>query len=324
MENSSSNWPNLAGARQIDQIQDVRNPVRCAELNAWLVNKLKDGDLERIWMAPPTIIDWVDVEGFRYLSKKRADIHPDLDVREFLVSLDGAELNLDLLKSKHIYAISSRTSDVIENWSAFKCLYAEARLNNLVYILNNGKWYEIAANFTQRVLDDFVSIPDSGLQLPHYTADHADEGEYNLAATGAIQRACCLDRKMIPHGGAKSTIEFCDILTADRKLVHVKRYSGSAQLSHLFNQGAVSGELFLSDEDFRQKLNEQLPDGYKIDHRRRPTPGDYEIVFAIISKSNNALDIPFFSKVTMRSARRRLETFGYRVTKKKISILPAA
>jgi hypothetical protein len=78
-----------------------------------------------------------------------------------------------------------------------------------------------------------------------------------------------------------------------------------------------------SDENFREKLNEKLPVGHKIANTNvRPDVGNYEVVFAIISKSNNPLDIPFFSKVTLRNARRRLQGFGYKVTRKRSAIFP--
>jgi uncharacterized protein (TIGR04141 family) len=47
-----------------------------------------------------------------------------------------------------------------------------------------------------------------------------------------------------------------------------------------------------------------------------------ELVFAIISKSTNPLEIPFFSKVSLKNARRRLQGYGYKVTKKKIQRQP--
>jgi uncharacterized protein (TIGR04141 family) len=128
---------------------------------------------------------------------------------------------------------------------------------------------------------------------------------------------------MIHHGGGHSSIEFCDLLTGDKKLIHVKRYSGSAQLSHLFAQGAVSGELFVQDAQFRHKLNEELPEGHKIkDPTQQPDPREYEIVFAIVVGTEN-LDIPFFSKVSLRNARRRLQGYGYTVTKKRIATAKA-
>ena len=91
-------------------------------------------------------------------------------------------------------------------------------------------------------------------------------------------------------------------------------------MSHLFFQGAVAGELFVADAAFRRKLNEKLPDGHKLaDATARPAAGDYEIVFAVISDSLKPLDIPFFSKVSLKNAKRRLEGYGYgKVAIKKI------
>ena len=43
-----------------------------------------------------------------------------------------------------------------------------------------------------------------------------------------------------------------------------------------------------------------------------------EVVFAVIGKSSNPLEIPFFSKVSLENARRRLQGYGYKVSKKRI------
>lgn len=307
----------------IDQIKDVRDQQTVATLNSWLVQRLKEEDLDRIWMAPPTILDWVDVKGFRYGKQKTGQIQLDLDAKDFLATIDDEDIDLSLLKTKHVFAVSAKTDDTSEKWSAFECFYAEATIDNEVYILNNKKWYKVAGSFSQQVVDDFANMPEAAIVLPAY--NQANEGEYNEGLPVLIPNSCCMDRKLISYGGGHSQIEFCDLLTADKQLIHVKRYGGSAQFSHLFNQGVVSGELFVQETDFRQKLNGLLPDGFKLaDATLRPNPAEYEIVFAIISKSNNPLDIPFFSKVGLRNARRRLEAYGYRVRKKKISNLATA
>jgi uncharacterized protein (TIGR04141 family) len=106
--------------------------------------------------------------------------------------------------------------------------------------------------------------------------------------------------------------------------VHVKHYAGSSVLSHLFYQGIVSGELFLADAEFRKKVNGKLPSSHHIDLKKQPVAGDYEIVFAIISSSSKVLDLPFFSKVSLRNARRRLATFGYKVSFQKIAVADKA
>ncbi len=51
-----------------------------------------------------------------------------------------------------------------------------------------------------------------------------------------------MDKKNIPYGGGYSRIEFCDLFSKSKQMIHVKRYGGSSVLSHLFNQGLVSGE----------------------------------------------------------------------------------
>ena len=302
----------------IDQIKDVRDPPTLKALNDDLVERLGARNLANIWMAAPEIVDWVDIKGFRYGRRKKAPLHDDLDVGEFLDFLGDEEVTLNLLQSKVVVAVSASKDDVADDWNAFRCIYAESTHLERSFVLNNGRWYEIAKTFADEVKADFAAMPEATTALPDY--DHDDEGAYNIAATAAVANACCMDCKTIQHGGGHSKIEFCDILTADKKLVHVKRYSGSAQLSHLFAQGAVSGELFVQDAQFRAKLNEKLPDAHKLaDPAQQPDPRDYEVVFAVIVGADQ-LDIPFFSKVSLRNSRRRLTGYGYKVTKKRIGI----
>jgi uncharacterized protein (TIGR04141 family) len=301
----------------IDQIKDVRDAITTDSLNTWLVDQLKAGHQEKIWMAPPGVVDWVSVKGFRYGLSKKATIYDDLRVADFLAESPKDQLSIDTLRSKRVYALSSKTDLPIESWNCFRCFYAETSLNGQTYVLNNGKWYVIEQEFAERVLKEFADFPQSQLELPKYA--HKNEEEYNKATSASIVNSVCLDRDLIPHGGGHSLIEFCDIKTQDNRFVHVKHYSGSAQLSHLFNQGLVSGELFVQDAEFRAKVNAKLPAGHKLaDINERPNAADYEVVYAVISQSKSPLDIPFFSKVSLRNARRRLRGYGFKVTLRKV------
>jgi uncharacterized protein (TIGR04141 family) len=302
----------------IDQIKDVRDHQTVDQLNDILIARLNAKTLDKIWMAAPDILDWVDVKGFRYAKRKRAEIEPDLDVTTFLATLKEENVTMDALENTMVFVISAKTDDVSAHWKAYRCLYAELEHDGKIFILHNGKWYEVAKGFTDEVLKSFDDTPESAIALPDYA--HADEGAYNLALPALVANSHCMDCDLIMHGGGHSSIEFCDLLTAEKCFVHVKRYSGSQQLSHLFSQGVASAELFASDAAFREKLNEKLPVPFKLaDVAARPDPTEYEVVFAIISKSLKPLDIPFFSKVSLRNARKRLEGYGYRVTKKKVA-----
>jgi uncharacterized protein (TIGR04141 family) len=303
----------------IDQISEVRNAVTIEKLETLLLKKIEAGDLAKIWMAVPEVVDWVDIKGFRYLKRKGAELVDDLDIKAFIAAAADKDVDIDFLKTARVFVISSKTDGVSEEWIAYRCIYAEIEYKGKVYILNNSKWYEIVKDFADQINNGFLQMEESAVALIDYA--HNDEGAYNTAASAAIPSSCCMDRQLISHGGGQSKIEFCDVYDANpMRLIHVKHYGGSSHLSHLFSQGAVSGELFVADRAFREKLNDKLTAGFKLaDPGDRPNAGNYEIVFGIISNSLKPLDIPFFSKVSLKNAKRRLTGYGYqKITLKKI------
>ena len=85
----------------------------------------------------------------------------------------------------------------------------------------------------------------------------------------------------IRFGRGRSLVEFCDLFNREEKvLLHVKRYGGSAPLSHLFQQALVSGEAFRTESEFRRLANAKLPAGLPVRLiqrcRRRVTPSPSE------------------------------------------------
>jgi uncharacterized protein (TIGR04141 family) len=220
----------------IDQIAEVRDAAREGVLNAALIEKLRQNDLDKIWMAVPEVIGWEDVAGFRYQQKKRAELHDDLHLADFLKSLElGTDsVTLDDLRESVVHTISASADEPRHSWPAFKCLYGEVEVEGKLHVLNNGKWYEVANDFTSQVIRDYQAITQSTVDLPDCAVK--TEGDYNRAVAEA-RGMCCLDNDPIVHGGGHSKIEFCDLLSRDKKIIHVKRYGNSSVLSHLFAQG---------------------------------------------------------------------------------------
>jgi uncharacterized protein (TIGR04141 family) len=107
--------------------------------------------------------------------------------------------------------------------------------------------------------------------------------------------------------------------------VHVKRKSGSATLSHLFSQGAVSGELLHFDEDFRNSVREALRVGSGFSQVIRAgalKPSSYQIAFGIIAPpaTYNRHFLPFFSQVNFRRCAEQLTARGYTVALERIDV----
>lgn len=97
------------------------------------------------------------------------------------------------------------------------------------------------------------------------------KGDYiKRVAKGAPRQFAVMDQKTIAHGGGQSTIEFCDLYSASKDILHLKRYGQSSTLSHLFSQGLVSGELFRMEAAFRKKVNRKLPKSHKLRDPKQP------------------------------------------------------
>src|SRR5206468_3991989 len=102
---------------------------------------------------------------------------------------------------------------------------------------------------------------------------------------------------------------------------------GSSPISHLWSQGVVAGELFVSDVSFRKKLRDEIRKRERkygkagfvslVPEARIPRPADRgdTIVYGILRrrlKASQKLDLPFFSKISLRPAAQRLRMLGYK------------
>ncbi len=301
----------------IDHIAEIKSKTTINTLNESMIEKVKEKDFNKLWMAIPEIIDWEDVEGFCYSHENTDEKLDDIEIQGFLNGLltdeDYSQASMDMF-TKHKILCYSSSSDIIKHqWKAFNCLYYEIEQNNSTFLLTNGKWYKIATDFVTQVNETYQRLlsKEFDFSLPEY--NHDNERDYNEKIAQNMDNICLMDEKNIPYGGGHSKIEFCDLYSKNKEMIHVKRYGGSSVLSHLFNQGLVSGELFRAERNFRDKVNDKLPNDYKLPNTVSIQPSEYKVVYAIISRIDKELNIPFFSKVSLKNAKRRLEMIGYPV-----------
>lgn len=306
----------------IDSLTDVRDVVLLDRLEGELVDKLKRRELSRLWLVVPDLLDWTDIEGFKYSLADKAGVHPDIHFESFLESVrDNEVLSIPYLRRRRVFSISASDSTVRGEWPVFRCIYAEIDDPKGTFLLDNGKWYRIDTDLVTQVDQVVKGISVTKLPLPEYR-DGETEDQYNKRFAGLKPDLYALMHgKDIRYGGGRSRIEFCDIYTKSRIMVHVKRYGGSSVLSHLFSQGVQGATLLLWDASFRKALNARLPNSHRLknpDHR--PTPDAFEVAYAIATRSAESLELPFFSRVTLRNAYRQLSNFGFKVTCSKVMV----
>ena len=299
----------------VDQLAKVREPTVLDSLTAALDRDIAAKNLTRLYLAPPEPMDWDRTAGFTYSSSSKATIHADLDMDDFLSGLPaGSVATAESLRRRYIGVRFADADTSSMRWSAFSCLVYETEVDDRLYVLCEGDWYSVDKAFATRVTNDVAALTETSLTLPAARLGE-NEGDYN-------ERACAetgyllMDKKMIVLADGRSRIEFCDILSPDGRLIHVKRKTRSATLSHLFAQGVVAAEEFMSDSDFRSRLRSVVEDSYPahtdmipID---RPGGGGYSVVFGIVTHPTDSWprSLPFFSQLNAYNAARMVRRVG--------------
>lgn len=305
----------------VDQIREVTDANLESDLNDAVVKLIRHRRFDnRCWLAVPDILDWSQVSGFRYSEANRRPEVYDIDLDSLLETFtDPQDLSQDRLKNRSVLCMDLN-DQIMRRWSVFKCLYCELDYKAHSYVLNAGKWYKLDKDFVKDVDSSYAKIPRYSGSLADY--DDVTEGEYNKRLVANTSgKYYLMDRNLTYLGGP---MEFCDVFSKSKELIHIKRYGGSATLSHLFYQGMTSAEFFQMDPSYRKLVLNKLPKQFQIFQAdARPKFEEYHVVFGIISKSSKQLTLPFFSRVGIRHAVRRLQGFGYRVSLAKIGVAAA-
>lgn len=312
------------GYEWVNNISNVKqSSALISTLESLLDAKLKEKDFSNLWLSIPEIIPWETVKGFAFTHGRKM-IHPDITMQGFLTTVKaGVEVNVELLKQRRVSCADEDHKYVFRTWPVYRCLYAEIDHAGAKYVLNDGKWFRVEPDFVKKTDAVYARIPVSSLVLPAY--QHNGEGEYNadVAHKHPDQFALLDDKQKVFHGGGQGQVEICDLFGFDKNLIHIKRYGKSSVLSHLFSQGFVSGQLIQLDSEFRRKVVEKLPAGFKplLDVASRPAEGDFTITFGVISEDQGqSLHLPFFSRVNINNTCRILRGHGYKVELLKILV----
>jgi uncharacterized protein (TIGR04141 family) len=312
----------------IDHLRPVSDPGVIARLQDELLDDLRSWEIDDVHLAPPEVLDHLEIEGFRFTTQPR-DNEPDVDPRisAYLDSTEPESLSLDQLKGDRVVPLRASDGVAQRGWSVYRCIVYETHDNDRLYVLSAGDWYEVSLGFKRRVDEDVRRLPALELDLPEAQLNES-EGHYNERAAQAIG-ALCLDEKLVRDEGPDK-MEICDLLMPTGTLIHVKKRGRSSTLSHLFAQGVNSAERLRGDEDFRNRARTLIA---AEDHTfaevvpaQRPDPARHDVGFVVITRStrDTFLTLPFFSLVSLRAAAQRLENQGFRVRVAKVFERPPA
>ena len=308
----------------IDNLRAIRDPARIAALNAGVATRLSTGTLGSMHMAPPEVTDIENIEHFVFEDEENDRIDDlDLDLYRTFAIENGLDLTADAMRRSRV-GVTYRGNEAVHFlWSAFDCLVAEIRDETSLFVLSGGTWYQIEEDFVRQVTEavngrsrqpEFLPLRQTAETEPAYTQ--------RAATAGGLHR---LDGCLATPAGARTPMEFCDLLHADGRIVHVKRRSRSSTLSHLFAQGLLSAEVFIRDRTFRADLVQKLiqrgqGDAAALIPAARPDAERWEIVYAVLGDRapEQPDDLPFFSQLNFKLTAERLENLNYSVSLRQI------
>jgi len=261
----------------------------------------------------------------RFADRARFKVRSLDDYMNHLDDSEVAGLTIELLKSRKVQVKFARSTEWDARWSLYQSLVSEQDTADGLFVLIEGRWFEISRTLAQRV-DTFIArLEHTSVALLPSSAGEAEPAYNKRLAEADPNTRVCLDAKIINPGGASSGIEFCDVFTVDGAMVHVKRKSRSSTLSHLFAQGVVSATTLLSDGEFREKLRDQIAQATDGDSTwsavipgqdQQPARSAYTVSYVVIANSRRSDNTwrPFFSRLNLMLQARNLENLGIKFT----------
>lgn len=317
----SSNRYKTIGFDWVDNVAEVKDGSLIEHLNAELAAALEKHQTDNLTIAPPETTDWSQVVGFCYSgigksTEVATNYKLDLDPEEYVQKLRPGSRIIEKTKKDKLHVMNADgTTFVISsiyNAVVFQTVYLGKN-----YILSSGAWYQIEDSFYNQV-NNYIRtrISLSSISLP-ICKKGKKEGEYNLETANGNPDFCLFDKKLRSVHGGPRQIEACDIFTRNKQFIHIKNRGQSAQLSHLFSQGRVSAECFVSDESFRKQVSNLAKKEFGtaiFDYLKKPESNEFEVIYAIIDNKTGNLEnrLPFFSKVNLMLATQDLERMHFK------------
>lgn len=234
---------------------------------------------------------------------------------KFIDVIKSNKLDIEWISHKITtsYFFVTDSYNQVHKASLKRSLISELFYNGCYYVLLFGIWYSINLDFLKDLNREIKSIEESNENYPNHNS--TEEKQYFSKLEDTFGWANIDLKTYSPKDGSMDKVEVADFVSSNHEFTHVKYgHASSSKLSHLFLQGNNSGELMskYGEQGFVDKVNGLL--------KKQGFPSTYlgeqgrKIRFLIMKENNKRNDIPLFSKISLRTAKRNLESLGFSVS----------
>ena len=317
----------------VDRMQMVSEKDIIEQLDVRLfeaLTKMRAGENADLHMSPPEIVDYTEGNQLHYngFGGQGANFE-SLSIEDYVAELERCDFEGEVIELKDKHYISAKKDNdekFDQRWKVYDCFIFETSLGDDAdqkhYVLFAGAWYCVDQDFKAEV-DEAYNVLEK-VQIVGATTC-LNERALIAELVDSRDDLLMLDQQKInPKGVRYGNLEPCDFFSRDGEFIHLKDGHSSGSISHLWSQGVVSAEAFISDHDFKVKLrrivkseSDKKACGTAFEEllpmaAQKPTRTDFKVVYGIMRKpyKDGSLGLPFFSKVSLQAAVRRLEEFG--------------
>lgn len=311
----------------VDNFRRVAEKDLVADLDQKLFDALADlraGVPSDLHMAPPEIVNYTEGSELHYngFGSHGTKFH-SLSIEDYVAELNRCAFPGDMSEVKQAHSIKAKGEDgqeFSERWRVYNCFVFETTIGKgralQQYVLFAGGWYRVEKQFKDRVEAFFAAIPKVRI-VGATTCRNEEKLIEDLAATRPDLLK--MDREFITPTNVKyANLEACDFFSMDRKFIHLKDGHSSGPISHLWSQGVVSADAFVTDAGFRKRLRAKVRSFGRGFESLLPKSAEkvirdrYGVVYGIMRKpyADGTLGLPFFSKVSLQAAAERIAQFG--------------
>lgn len=295
---------------------EPRNSPLVQKLDALLVQALRDPDSAGAYLAPPAILDWETVSGFRFGGEASTVRREEASLNDYL--LLRPDPSLDDLTNDDLRVVDRNSMRALDRWPIYRWIVWERQDGEDAYVLSEGRWFKVNGEYLAGINSAARRIRPPSLTIPPPARASMREDQYNADLAAGLG-GVLLDKKLAQVATERGRFELCDVFVPPDKLIHVKRGIGSQELSYLFTQGVTSAEGLRHEvrvrERFRDLLRASSPQlGSVIDPASKPAPGAFEVVYVVVDAAHARVphDIPFFARASLSRAIRDLDELDYR------------
>jgi uncharacterized protein (TIGR04141 family) len=311
----------------LDSIRPIHDPGLLEQIESHLVGELLTGPIDDLDLAPPEIIDWSRVIGFRFhYDAFKKFTRPEIQLTVYRDNLfyyedDLESVDAEYFRRKSIRALDSDGREV-HRWSVWRCITGEFQFNGTTYVIDEGEIFEVSSDYLTGLDESLSRLPlCEELPWPQATTQ-TSEDSFNKATAQELAPALLMDKKLVNSRMQTTPVEVCDVLTASHQLIHAKLKFGSRDLSHLFSQGFVAATLLQSDSIFRAATHKKIKelgggDDFGFFDAASLQASQFEVIYVIVAPWRGrslAEALPFFSKVNLLRTAEELINRGFKVS----------